>query len=207
MAAPPEKRAAVLDLVADGMAQTAQVRLADAIAEGLRFTGFIVVPLAAARDAIAKNDFPEGCGFGPCVSAVGRALDVGRVLVARIDAEGQTYSYILTLVETAGGTPVAQVTGSCAPCSVDEAIDRIASSIIDLGQKGSQASLKRVTLAPRHERGGAVAAAPWMAAGGVAAVVAGVVLVAQTSQKEAGWATIGAGGALIASSILVFALD
>jgi hypothetical protein len=97
-AAPPEKRAAVVDVVTEGLAPAARDRLDDALVEGLRFTGYVVVPRRSVRETAAKANFPEGCAFGPCLAQVGRALDVGRALAARVVVDGQAYSFVLTLV-------------------------------------------------------------------------------------------------------------
>lgn len=204
-AAPPDKRAAVVDVVTEGLAPAARDRLDDALVEGLRFTGYVVVPRRTARDAAAKENLPEGCAFGPCIAQVGRTLDVGRALAARVVADGQAYSFVLTLVETRAGTPVGQVVDACAPCNIDEALDKISASMVALGEAATAAALKKVPL-PTVPRG-ARAAAPWLTAAGVAAVVVGVVLVANSDQRDAGFVTIGAGSGLVATSIFIWALD
>ncbi len=206
-AAPPDKRAAVVDVVTEGVAPAARDRLDDALVEGLRFTGYVVVPRRAVRDAAQKANLPEGCAFGPCLAQVGRVLDVGRVLAARVVADGQAYSFVLTLVETVKGTPVGQVVDSCAPCSIDEALDKISASMVALGEAATAAALKKVAFHPARREGGVGSAGPWLTAAGVAAVVVGAVLVAKTDQRDAGFVTIGAGSGILASGIFIWALD
>jgi hypothetical protein len=206
-AAPPEKRAAVVDVVTEGLAPAARDRLDDALVEGLRFTGYVVVPRRSVRDNAAKANFPEGCAFGPCLAQIGRALDVGRALVARVVADGQAYSFVLTLVETRAGTPVGQVVDSCAPCNVDEALDKISSSMVALGEAATAAALKKVAFPVARREGGIAWAGPWLSAAGVAACVVGAVLVAKTDQRDGGFVTIGAGSALLATGIFVWVLD
>ena len=206
-AAPPDKRAAVVDVVTEGLAPAARDRLDDALVEGLRFTGYVVVPRRQVRDTSARANLPEGCAFGPCLAQVGRALDVGRALTARVVADGQAYSFVLTLVETRAGTPVGQVTDSCAPCSIDEALDKISASMVALGEGATAAALKKVPFPAARREGSGASAAPWLAAAGVAAVVVGAVLVANGDQRDAGFVTIGAGSGLLASGILVWVLD
>ncbi len=204
-ATPPEKRAAVVDVVAEGLSAQARERLDEALVNGLRFTGYVVVPRRTAREGITKANLPDGCAFGPCLTQIGTALDVGRVLTARVTADGQAYQYVLTLVETRAGAPVGQVVDGCAPCSIDEVLDKISSSMVALGEQAGSRALKRVAF-PETRRSG-LTVGPWLVGTGLVALAVGAILVAKTDPHGPGFVTIGAGSGLLASGILVWALD
>ena len=205
LAAPPEKRAAVVEVVTEGLSAAARDRLDEALVDGLRFTGYVVVPRRTAREQIAKQNLTDGCAFGPCLTKVGMALDVGRALIARVGADGQAYSYVLTLVETRLGTPVGQVVDACAPCSIDDVLKKISSSMVELGEQAGSRALKRVAFPEAQRTGHTVG--PWLVGGGLAVLVVGAILVAKSDSRDAGFVTIGAGSALFASGILVWAID
>jgi hypothetical protein len=205
LAAPPDKRAAVVEVVTEGLSAAARDRLDEALVNGLRFTGYVVVSRRTAHEQIAKQNLPDGCAFGPCLTKVGTALDVGRVLTARVGADGQAYSYVLTLVETRLGTPVGQVVDACAPCSIDEVLDKISSSMVALGEQAGGRALKRAPFPEARRTGQSIG--PWMVGAGLAALVVGAILVANSEPRDAGLVTIGGGSGLLASGILVWALD
>ena len=205
LAAPPDKRAAVVEVVTEGLSAKARDLLDEALADGLRFTGYVVVPRRTAREQIAKQNLPDGCAFGPCLTKIGTTLGVGRALVARVGADGQAYSYVLTLVETRLGTPVGQVVDACAPCTIDEVLGKISSSMVALGEQVGSRALKPVAF-PEARRTGQMVG-PWMVGGGLVALAVGAILVANSEPRDAGFVTIGAGSALFASGILVWALD
>jgi hypothetical protein len=205
LAAPPDKRAAVVEVVTEGLSAAARDRLDEALVNGLSFTGYVVVPRRTALERIAKANLPDGCAFGPCLTKVGTTLDVGRALIARVGADGQAYSYVLTLVETRLGTPVGQVVDACAPCSIEEVLDKISSSMVALGEQVGSRALKRVAFPEARRTGSTVG--PWMVGGGLAALAVGAILLATSDPRDAGFVTIGAGSALLASGIFVWALD
>jgi hypothetical protein len=205
LAAPPEKRAAVVEVVTEGLSAAARDRLDEALVDGLRFTGYVVVPRRTAHEQIAKQNLPDGCAFGPCLTKIGTALGVGRALIARVGADGQAYSYVLTLVETHLGTPVGQVVDTCAPCTIEEVLSKISSSMVALGEQEGSRALKRVAFPEARRTGHTVG--PWIVGAGLAALVVGAILVANSEPRDAGFVTIGAGSGLLASGILVWALD
>lgn len=72
------------------------------------------------RARLRSAGLPPGCSMGPCLSRVGQALEVDQVLVGELSGEGTSYDIILTLLETGGGTPLAQVSDRCDVCNFTE---------------------------------------------------------------------------------------
>ena len=75
--------------------------------------------------------------MGPCLTRVGEALEVDRVLVGEISGEGTSYDIMLTLLEIGGGTPLAQVSDRCDVCNfteVEYAVARAFKKLIEHSQ-------------------------------------------------------------------------
>jgi hypothetical protein len=194
------RRLAIIGLSAEGASGDVRDQFEAAIEEGLRKVGYEVVTRSAALDVVTSRELPEGCVFGPCVEPIGRALRVDRFLYARIGADGQAYSFVLTLVETRLGTSVGQVVGSCPVCTVAEAVDQVRGSIDVLeGRAGSPSPLVARTDARRPPR----RVAPLvLGASGLAATVVGALLVSRTTHDSPGWVTIGSGGTALLTGLI-----
>jgi hypothetical protein len=198
----PKRRVAILDLVTEGIPTDVRAQFEASIEERLRGAGYAVVTRAATVEVVGKKDLQEGCTFGPCVSAISRALEVDQLLDVRIGAEGQSYSYVLSLID-AGGFPVAQIADTCGVCTVAEALGKVgaAAGTIDgrpVPRYVDAAPVARVS-PKRHSR-----TLPIMLIGaGAISATAGVALVASDGNENAGWAAVGAGGAALLAGLLV----
>ncbi|MBI4508511.1 MAG: hypothetical protein HY698_02665 [Deltaproteobacteria bacterium] len=185
------ERIAVLDMVASGIPDDSRGRFEVSFEEGLRGAGFEVVERADVLAKVVRSDAPEGCTFGPCLAAVGSALGVDLVLVARVAAQGPSYSFVLTIVETKTGVPKVQVADSCAVCTLDEALAASMLAVISLGTGTGGAKLVEPAggrCGLRPSRSGA-----WFVTGvAVASSVFGLLL-ASTERESAGWAAMGFG--------------
>jgi hypothetical protein len=126
---------AVLDSVFDGVPGNARADFEANLEESLRGAGFTVLPKETVKGLLVKSDAVAGCAFGPCLKAVGKALGVELALVSRISADGASFSFVLTLVDTATGVPVAQVSDTCAVCTFDEASSAATLAVVDLGTR------------------------------------------------------------------------
>lgn len=200
----------ILDVIVDGVPPDAQVRFEEGIEEGLRGAGVDVVPKGAVAAALAKVDVPEGCSFGPCLRAVGKALAVKQVLAARITAVGPSFSFILTFVDTASGAPTSQVADGCAVCTLDEALASVTLAVVSLatgaGDTVVTTPLRRTSATQRPAaRRSSAPAAWWMAGFAVASAITGAGL-ASTGDAPA-WAFFGLAGGLAAGGVTLFALD
>jgi hypothetical protein len=170
------------------------------IEEALRKLGAQVVTRHDALEVITTRELPEGCAFGPCVAAVSKALGVERILDARISAVGQSYSFVLSMIEGRAGTPVAQVVGSCAVCTVAEALTKVNAAVEVLeGRAAGGQSSDLVSHGPRRTGN----TAPLLLTGlGVAVGAGGAALVTQTERDELGWALAGAGGTIAITGLV-----
>jgi hypothetical protein len=198
------KRVAILDLVTEGMSADVQGQFETTIEEELRKSGYLVVSHATTLDVIAKKELTEGCTFGRCVEPIGAALGVGLLLDVRISAEGPSYSFVLSLVEAKQGTPIGQVVTACPVCTVSEALGKLGGLVAALDGQSRPMLLRDtgpiVTLAP-SKRSKVLPAL--LVAGGLAMGAGGTALVAGTEQKEAGWVTIGSGGTVFLTGLIL----
>jgi hypothetical protein len=103
-----------------------------------------------AEDLVAKKireqSMPPGCTIGPCLSRVGRLLRVGRALTGGISGQGSSYDLSLTLLETGGGTALAQVTQRCDICNFKEVEDTAARALEQLQRQALVYLSTRATL-------------------------------------------------------------
>ena len=122
----------VLQIATEGVSATAGEKLEESIEETLADVGFRVVRSSTVISKLAGSDYVAGCTFGPCVAEVGRATGLSRVLVARIQGAGQSYSVVVSLIDTKTGHIESQVAQSCPVCTVDEAISTAALAVVEL---------------------------------------------------------------------------
>jgi hypothetical protein len=199
-AAAEGKSIAIVGLATEGLGEDVREQFETLVEEGLRKLGYHVVTRAAALDVITTRELPEGCTFGPCARAVGGALAAGRLLDARISAEGQSYSFVLSMVDAPSGQAVAQVVGSCPVCTVAEALTRVSDSIQVL-EGGALAVPPGVERQAARRRGSRLPPI-LLSIAGAAATGGGALLVTRTAHDEAGWATIGAGATALLTGLV-----
>jgi hypothetical protein len=211
--APPEsgtaESVAVLDSIIDGVPASARPSFEQNLEDSLRGAGFTVLPKATVKNLLLKSDAPPGCSFGPCLRAVGKALDVELALVVRISADGPSFTFVLTLVDTQTGAPVAQVSDTCAVCTFDEASSAATLAIVDLGMRYRD-SRDRSELAEksaaRERKRESLHASTWVMAG-LTLVVGGTaayLLIARDDTEAAGWTAVGGAVGLAIGTVVTF---
>jgi hypothetical protein len=198
--AEPRRRVAVLDVLAEGLSPDVSAQFETIIEESLRRAGSAVISRSVTQDAVNRKELPEGCAFGPCVGGIARAVDADGLLDARLSAAGDSYSFVLTMID-AGGRPIGQVVGSCPVCTVSEALNKVGASIGALESSPSLGTLPVLEPEARHRRSRAVG---WIATlAGLAAAGAGAALVGATAHDAPGWVAIGAGGAFALTGFVI----
>src|SRR5690606_32646452 len=138
--APLEGRDAigVLEVATYGVSETAGDKFEESVEETLADVGFRVVRSKVVKEKLMTGDYVPGCTFGPCMREVNRLTGLRRVLVARIQGAGQSYSVVVSLVETETGQLVSQVAQSCPVCTVEEAISTATLAVVELIASGNQ---------------------------------------------------------------------
>jgi hypothetical protein len=187
---------AVLDSVFDGVPNAARADFEANLEESLRGAGFTVMPKDAVKGLIVKGDVTAGCSFGPCLRAVGKALAVELALVARITADGPSFSFVLTLVDTASGVPVAQVSDTCAVCTFDEASAAATLAVVDLGMRYQEWKSGARAATDKREPGAKKSRRRTWILGGLTVVAGGVAAYLLLGRDDAeDWGAAAAGGA------------
>lgn len=73
-----------------------------------------------------------GCTLGPCLARIGQLLQVDRAITGGISGHGSSYDLSLTLLETGGGTVLAQVSRRCDVCNFKEVEETTSRAIGEL---------------------------------------------------------------------------
>ena len=210
--APLEGRDAigVLEVRTYGVSEAAGEKFEQSVEETLADVGFRVVRSGAVQEKLREGDYVPGCTFGPCMREVNRLTGLRRVLVARVQGVGQSYSVVVSLVETESGQLVSQVAQSCPVCTVEEAISTATLAVVELitareaatgpapangAAGGGPSDPDRAAAGRRVRRAG------WILLGvGVAAGAVGGTLLA-TGERDAGLPLVAGGGAFALSGI------
>jgi hypothetical protein len=126
------ERIAILELRSKEMPpvllETVQARLNEA----LKAEGYKIVSEEEVAKKMREINVPPGCTLGPCLSRIGRALFAERALFGGISSQGSSYDLVLTMMETGGGSVLAQVTGRCEVCNYKEVEDLVLKGAQDL---------------------------------------------------------------------------
>ncbi len=122
----------VLEVATSGVSQAAGDKFEQSVEETLAGVGFRVVRSKQVQQKLAGSNYVIGCTFGPCMKEVGARTQLRRVLVARIQGAGQTYSVVVSLVDTESGQLVSQVAQSCPVCTVEDAISTSIKAVVAL---------------------------------------------------------------------------
>lgn len=201
------RRAAIIGFSADGVPKDVREQFETIVEEGLRKVGYDVVNHSAVVESVTRNELAEGCTFGPCAVAITRSVDADRAIDASIAAEGQSYTFVISMLDGGSGAPIAQVVGSCPVCTVSEVLTKVGASIGVL--EGNQKNLERPELvareAPRRRRSKVLPVVLTVA--GVAAAAGGAFLVARTAHDAPGWVTIGSGGTVALTGLILLVGD
>jgi hypothetical protein len=202
----------VLEVATEGVSDTAGEKFQESLEETLSDVGFRVVRSKAVQERLITGGYVPGCTFGPCMREVNRLTGLRRVLVARISGAGQSYSVVVSLVETETGHLLSQVAQSCPVCTVEEAISTATLAVVELitdrsaAAGGSGEADPMLRLGPGGERASRgkrrVRRAGWLFLG-LGAAVGGVggYLLATDRGGDAGLPMAGGGGALAIAGI------
>jgi hypothetical protein len=122
----------VLEVATYGVSQAAGEKFEQSVEETLAGVGFRVVRSRQVKQELAGTNYVIGCTFGPCMKEVLTRTGLRRVLVARIQGAGQSYSVVVSLVDTETGYLVSQVAQSCPVCTVEDAISTSIKAVVEL---------------------------------------------------------------------------
>jgi len=201
------KPVGLLEVATEGVSDTAGDKFEESIEHALAAVNVPVVRSKTVRDKLATSDYVHGCSFGPCLRAVGRATGLDRLLVARIAGAGQSYSVVVSLVETGEGRLLSQVAQSCPVCTVDEAIATSTRAVVELitrregeARSGTEVvsvadGTEGIARKKRHVRNLGIL----FTSVGAAALIGGIVLAADDSGGAA--AMIGGGVGMAATGL------
>jgi len=117
---------AVVDLRFTAVPPSVQQQIRNRIHQTLLKEGYQVISEATAASRLKQVSIPPGCTVGPCLVQVGHALKVDRVVMGGVAGQGSSYDITLTLLETRGGTVLAQTNHRCDVCSFKEVEDATA---------------------------------------------------------------------------------
>ncbi|MCP4449296.1 MAG: hypothetical protein GY811_28780 [Myxococcales bacterium] len=209
----------ILSIDTSGVSDATAEQFEAQVEQALEGVGRHSVDRKALRERLQGSEFMEGCYFGPCLTALRVASGVPLVLVARIQGEGSSYSFVITLVDTNTGMFTAQVAQSCAVCTVDEAIMTATLATIALlssddpsGEMGNAmvaGTSKAGAKTPGKDNAksssiGPVRTAGWLFLGiGIAAAAAGGYLLLDDERRDLAIAGVASGSALFASGATV----
>ena len=143
---PSDEVIGLLDVQVEGVSPTAGEMLTRAIAEEVARTGYMAVLPARLREAMAVTPWNSACLIGACLIELDQAAAVGRVLHAKLVSTGSNYEYVVTLISTATGLPIAQIVRTCDVCTTEEALAATAHAAVELAVQGSGIE------PPRHDR-------------------------------------------------------
>lgn len=203
----------LLEVATQGVSDTTGDKFEESIERGLAAVEVPVMRSRVVREKLATSDFVHGCAYGPCLRAVGRATGLHRLLVARIEGAGQSYSVVVSLMETEEGRLLSQVAQSCPVCTVDEAIATATRAVVELitRREGEARSGTEVVAVPndpeRLDRKKSHVRATGLAfvATGAAAMLAGALT--GDEHPEARAALLGGGGALAGAGMATLLLS
>src|SRR5262249_38739056 len=110
---------------------------------------------------------------------------------------------VISMVGAADGAPMAQVVTNCGVCTVAEALHKMGATVTAL--EGQAVPMKAVDTAPivvqreRRSKLGPIL----MTVGGIALAGSGALVVSQTDTKDPGWVSIGSGGTLFLTGLIM----
>lgn len=128
----PEAAVGILDVRTVGLNDAARDALTEALVDALTRAGFVAVLPERLREAMAATPWNGACEIGPCLADLHARTAIGRGLQIGLVATGANHDYVVTLVDTARGVPLAQLQRSCAVCTTEEALAATTAAAIEL---------------------------------------------------------------------------
>lgn len=90
--------------------------------ESLTEMGYRIQPQKKIDSKIREIGIQPGCTIGLCLARLGRTLHTERAITGTIGSHGSSYEMIINLLETGGGTLLAQVNRRCDVCTFKEVV-------------------------------------------------------------------------------------
>ncbi len=103
------------------------------VQDALQKAGHLAIPEEQTTKKMKELSLAPGCFAGPCLTKIGRSLDANRALTVGISAQGSSYDLTLTLMETGGGSILAQINQRCEVCNfkeVEESVTHATSALL-----------------------------------------------------------------------------
>jgi len=211
----------VLHVSTVGVSERAAEEFERSLEEGLKLHGFRVDNRAKIQEYLVDSAFIAGCLFGPCLRTIWQVTKarVPLVLVARIEGQGSSYRFLISLLDTATGAPTAQIPTKCTVCTVEEAIAAATLAVVELvagtgdarvldprGATGKAQSDKEAEGSrSRAERGQSLRRVAYLLWGaGAATGAAAAALLSGDSSRNTGWALAGTGAGLVIGGTTLF---
>jgi hypothetical protein len=209
----PTRTIGVLEVATYGVSQAAGDKFEESVEETLAGVGFHVVRSSWVKEKLAGTNYVGGCTVGPCMREVLMRTGLRQVLVARIQGAGQSYSVVVSLVDTRSGELVSQVAQSCPVCTVEEAISTATLATVELltARRGAGEQARALAVARESEREAGRAALArreartrrfgwvFLLGGAALAGVGGGLLAAD--RDPAGSVSVGVGGGLAVAGV------
>ena len=228
-AEPDSRRVAILRVSIDGASNEAASAFEDSLVTGLGNAGFAAVPRRDLLTELEEARFWAGCTFGPCLKRLHRATGIDLVLLADIRQVGQSYEFLVTLVDATTGTPSSQTVDRCAVCTFDDAAATATLAVIGLVTGAGRVAVTDPTAGPTatgglldpkiirqreqeieravNDRRRRLQRAAYFTAGAAAvlAAVGGALLLTDTD--TGGYVSLGGAGGLAGASVAMFAIS
>ena len=204
----------VLEVRVDGVSSTAAEKFEVGIEDGLSSTEYWVATRKRMREILAGSSWSEGCVFGPCLAEVKRQTAADLIVDAYFEGTGSSYRFVVTLVETATGSVVAQVADHCDVCTLTEALDTAALDTIGLVNGANDAPRAVTTGSRARPDDHAVNRGRRASRRASLLLISGAVLAGSTAayffhthDRDLGYASAGAALGMTAGGIAAFALS
>ena len=136
-----ERIVGVLDVRGDGVSDVVIARFGEAIEDGLEGASAITpAPQVRMREQLASTAWSPSCLVGACLAEVKAQTDAAWVVTAGLTGAGESYRYTITLLDTATGRVLQQISETCAACTVDDVASQATLAtmgLIDAGDPGA----------------------------------------------------------------------
>ena len=148
----PISSAAIVEIRFVGLPPALEEQVRLRLRQALNLEGYKVIDEKRTQQQARDEGAPPGCVVGPCVTRVVRGLKVERAVVGGVRGQGTSYEFTLSLLETGGGSLLAQVNERCDVCSFKEVEDAVGRAATQLHKQSlvylSTRSLLKVSSAP-----------------------------------------------------------
>jgi hypothetical protein len=205
----------VLDVRVEGVPPEIAAQFQQQLEVQLDTKHFWLAPRSRMHEMMANSTkWTEGCVIGSCLAEVRRQTQAELVLLAALTGSGTSFGYVVTLVRTDTGAVLEQKSERCDVCTVSEALANATLATVQLlnnvpdqlpdANHDAQVRLAQVqatadaqVAAARHHPH-AVATGVLITGLAVAAGGAGLYF----ANKDAGVATVAAGGGLVVGGLV-----